>query len=79
MRSMTVWRLLFDYEPCLKSELAQHSYKAAVAPVVKQMWGGIHTRGCLDFWWNFKTFISKLHNLFPSQSIFNLKAHRWAQ
>ena len=32
----------------------------------------ILTRGCPDFWWNFKTFISKLHNLFPSQSIFNL-------
>ena len=39
----------------------------------------VQTRGCPDFWWNFKTFISKLHNLFPSQSIFNLKAPRWAQ
>ena len=35
--------------------------------------------GCPDFWWNFKTFIFKLHNLFPSQSIFNLKATIWAQ
>ena len=31
----------------------------------------VTTRGCPDFWWNFKTFISKLHYLFPSQSIFN--------
>ena len=41
--------------------------------------GGGQIRGCPDFWWNFKTFISKLHNLFLSQSIFNLEAPRWAQ
>ena len=40
---------------------------------------GVKTRGCSAFWWNFKTFISKLHNLFPSQSIFGFKAPRWVQ
>ena len=37
------------------------------------------TRAFPELWWTFKTFISKLHNLFPSQSIFNLIAPRWAQ
>ena len=30
--------------------------------------GPVQIRGWPDFWWNFKTFISKLHNLFPSQN-----------
>ena len=38
----------------------------------------VQTRAFPEVWWTFKTFISKLHNLFPSQSIFNLKAPRWA-
>ena len=38
----------------------------------------VPTRAFPEVWWTFKTFISKLHNLFPSQSIFNLKAPRWA-
>ena len=37
---------------------------------------GDRTRAFPEVWWIFKTFISKLHNLFPSQSIFNLKAPR---
>ena len=35
---------------------------------------GVNTRAFPELWWTFKTFISKLHNLFRSQSIFNLKA-----
>ena len=38
---------------------------------------GVGTRAFPEVWWNFKTFILKLHNLFPSQSIFNFKAPRW--
>ena len=32
----------------------------------------VHTRAFPEVWWIFKTFISKLQNLFPSRSIFNL-------
>ena len=39
---------------------------------------GVIIRAFPEVWWTFKTFISKLHDLFPSQSIFNLKAPRWA-
>ena len=48
-----------------------HMYLGRVMVIMTVM-----TRALPEFWWNFKTFISKLLNLFPSQS--NLKASRWA-